>query len=354
MARESRRKREEKRFGRPERLADRLFQEPFVPVPWRAGLALPEDWNGVADNKQASLLDEVARSQVVVADNVHDFFVENPPSGQHLREYFAVCVPPFESTFVEFKRCEQYIMQLQYGEMYHVKGNLDSWGWSIHLTDYGVDSDVAGVLGDLLGADVPEGLKIRFFVSGDLVTGLNGKGTSLVCGPTATVFAFLDDNGFLHPNLVHVDLPYKDNLDEETKTRYMDRSLMLFAPVLLTFTFMNTKGITVSTVRPEPTINAERKKNGRRSFVRYRTIGIEPLTDRSKSLGDSGQNMMKKGLHLCRSHFATYVPENGFMGRKLDKPLNVFRRSHVRGSAKQGVVFSDYNVKAPKEGDEGT
>lgn len=49
---------------------------------------------------------------------------------------------------------------------------------------------------------------------------------------------------------------------------------------------------------------------------------------------------------FCRGHFSTYTEDRPLFGKVSG---TFWVPSHVRGSAKQGVVVSDYNVKAPKQ-----
>jgi hypothetical protein len=125
----------------------------------------------------------------------------------------------------------------------------------------------------------------------------------------------------------------------------------LIPPALLGVSFMNCKNVTLSTIEPDARLNRERQKAGLKPFLRYHTINIEPMKQILRTEGDIENNGLKKALHICRGHFARYVPERGGpFGRKIEEPVMIWHPSHVRGSAKQGVVFSDYNVKAPKDG----
>ena len=64
--------------------------------------------------------------------------------------------------------------------------------------------------------------------------------------------------------------------------------------------------------------------------------------------GGIKQNGFKKALHICRGHFATYTPEKGMMGRKLEEPVTVWKRAHVRGDVEHGIAAKSYKVKTSK------
>lgn len=121
----------------------------------------------------------------------------------------------------------------------------------------------------------------------------------------------------------------------------------LLMPALFTLSLMNCKNTSIEEVNPETKLNRERRKAGLKPFLRYHTINIEPMKAVLKTEGGIESNGLKKALHICRGHFATYSPEKPLFGHFSG---TVWKPSHVRGSAKQGVVISDYNVKAPTPG----
>ena len=94
--------------------------------------------------------------------------------------------------------------------------------------------------------------------------------------------------------------------------------------------------------------NRERVRAGLKPFLSYHTIQIEPVKQVLRTEGGIATNGLKKALHICRGHFATY--RDNFMGRKLESPVTMWRPSHVRGSLEQGVVVSDYKIHAPAQG----
>lgn len=58
----------------------------------------------------------------------------------------------------------------------------------------------------------------------------------------------------------------------------------------------------------------------------------------------AGKIGLRKALHLVRGHFATYTPDKPLFGRITG---TVWKPSHVRGDAAEGIVAKDYRVKAP-------
>lgn len=64
--------------------------------------------------------------------------------------------------------------------------------------------------------------------------------------------------------------------------------------------------------------------------------------------GGIEQNGLKKALHICRGHFATYTDEKPLFGHFTG---TVWKPSHVRGNVTEGIVSKDYRVHAPKPDD---
>jgi hypothetical protein len=95
--------------------------------------------------------------------------------------------------------------------------------------------------------------------------------------------------------------------------------------------------------QPEKLSKKWAKKHGR-PLVRYHVLDIDPMRKVLKSEGRSDEVGLKKALHICRGHFATYTEDAPLFGRVTG---TFWKPQHVRGSAKQGVVVKDYNVKAP-------
>ncbi len=115
-------------------------------------------------------------------------------------------------------------------------------------------------------------------------------------------------------------------------------------PILLALSFMNCSNVTLNEVNPNPVINRERRKAGMKPFVRYHTINIEPMKKVLRTEGNIETEGLKKALHICRGHFATYSEEKPLFGKVAG---TFWVPAHTRGSLKQGVIVSDYNVKAP-------
>ncbi len=117
--------------------------------------------------------------------------------------------------------------------------------------------------------------------------------------------------------------------------------------VLFGLQFMHCKNVKVQENQPAPKLSKAFNRRHGRPLLSYKTLEIEPMKRVLESEGGIAQNGLKKALHICRGHFATYTPEKGMLGRKLDAPVTVWKPAHVRGDSSNGIVQKDYKVKAP-------
>ena len=166
-----------------------------------------------------------------------------------------------------------------------------------------------------------------------------------IYGPIASVWFSLDKNGIIIGEPRTALLDYRGDDDDRAKTIVAICHSML-APALLAMTFMHCKNVLTVDNHPDKNINRERKKCGLRPFIKYQTIDIQPMTKLLKTEGQLETNGIKKAFHICNGHFATLTRNN--KGEELEKPTTYYRERHIRGSAKEGVVVSDYRVSPPK------
>lgn len=117
------------------------------------------------------------------------------------------------------------------------------------------------------------------------------------------------------------------------------------APLFLAVAFMHCKNVAQREVEQSSfERQVWRKKHGR-PLVRYHVLDIDPMRKVLDSEGGAREAGLKKALHICRGHFATYTPDAPLFGRVTG---TFWKPQHVRGNAKHGAVVKDYNVKAPK------
>ena len=91
----------------------------------------------------------------------------------------------------------------------------------------------------------------------------------------------------------------------------------------------------------------KRRKAGKPVGTVYKTLAIEPMKAVLSSEGGVTTNGLKRALHICRGHFATYTADKPLFGHFVG---TVWRPMHTRGNKKHGEVKKDYRIEAPHDG----
>lgn len=116
-------------------------------------------------------------------------------------------------------------------------------------------------------------------------------------------------------------------------------------PALMALSFMNCKNVsktdaTVTEGPPEKWLRRQKLPK-----LRYHVLDITPMKDVLHREGGIETNGIKKALHICRGHFATYTEDKPLFGNFVG---TVWKPSHVRGDIKHGAVVKDYSVTPPE------
>lgn len=117
-------------------------------------------------------------------------------------------------------------------------------------------------------------------------------------------------------------------------------------PMLLALSFINCKNVARVENRP-PRAERRRAEREGRPCATYYTLSIDPMRKVLTTEGRAGEVGLSRAMHICRGHFATYVPERAPRGWKLEGPTQVWRSQHTKGKPENGVVKKDYSVEAP-------
>jgi hypothetical protein len=305
MAREAKRTRDLRRFGRPERLIDLLLDEKFA----CPGIVRRDEeaWDEYLQAARTALtFCEFAK--VFDVQNIYEY-AEAYKFGTSLdfRKDFASARLPFRSLFFEFRSV---------GRDRSTRNGI-----------LAMESDEAG------GTRLITLMHFYGMEDGDDVF-----------GPFALSYALSDRDG----NIVeppYTAIPWQPLLGTpwaEAKAEFAGGHQ---APVvLLAISFMNCKNVATAEHEPDRQINRERRKAGLRPFVRHHTIDIEPMKRVLKTEGRVETEGLRRALHVCRGHFAHYTEEKPLFGKVAG---TFWVPAHTRGSAQQGVVVSDYRFGAP-------
>lgn len=110
----------------------------------------------------------------------------------------------------------------------------------------------------------------------------------------------------------------------------------------LALSFCHCKNVII---RESPVVNLDRwHRQTRIPALEFHTIDIDPMRQILRQQGMSELTGIRRALHICRGHFATYTPDSPLFGKYVG---TYWRPDHVRGSKVAGVVVKDYSVNSP-------
>jgi hypothetical protein len=340
MARENRRKREERRFGRPDRLVD-IILAPDVDLGQPIWLSRDPDVAEMAGHSLDVFRVALVGCPVVVMDNVAEYYYSFCEKSRWDCEHdFPGCRPPFDRFFLEARRPS--IFRDESGVAPFDPWFPSHWGFLVESLPAGGLERRTGVasIDELLVPmlDLPGVTRIVRSTMAQVQHG------SLLCG-AVSFFLPIDDLGCVLDN--HKALfPGDSGEGDSGRARAVVNGLGQFHhTALLAMSFMNCKNVTLEAHERDPLVNRERRRHGRKPFLRYHTINIEPMKAVLRTEGNVESEGLRRALHICRGHFATYTADKPLFGRTVG---TVWRPSHVRGHASEGVVVSDYNVDPTK------
>lgn len=115
---------------------------------------------------------------------------------------------------------------------------------------------------------------------------------------------------------------------------------------LYAINFCHCKNIVIRKEVINKSLQNTRIKKGKLPFYRFNTIQIDPMKEILRKEGKSETLGLKKALHICRGHFATYTQEAPLFGRVTG---TFWKPMHVRGNKKEGVVIKDYRINPPAQ-----
>jgi hypothetical protein len=342
MARESKQKRDEKRFGKPERLADKILGGDYeLGYPAWSNLP-PADLKEWVHASEAACRETIAACPVVVADNVAEYYfgVSSKMEFDYMTDS-PNCRPPFPRMFVEFRRPQWF----RDANGVRPFGNQfpELWGQIVDTlptaelprrTGHPVTDE--GLLPML---DLPDVAYILRFVEVEI------RRNVLLPGAITGYLPITAAGAVLAP--IKLILSGSNVMDRAKALEVIDNRGQFFHCGMLTFSFMNCKNVTTRVVDPEPGLNRKRLRANLEPFLRYHTIVIEPMKQVLRTEGGVEANGLAKALHICRGHFATYTADHPLFGHFVG---TVWKPAHVRGSAKMGVVVADYRVFPPTQG----
>jgi hypothetical protein len=332
MARASKRHREERRFGKPERLADLVLNTPVEQ--WLIGNLEPDD----ARRRIRTIQEEVAQAMRIEAGNVAEYFAMHDRDYWTYKTDFPCSSPPFPKLFIE----SHFPAKVNIGG--EIVAAVFKGGQAFGFLFVAVDS--AGELIPIFERPGPgqpytleEMPEARWFCRAMPILRINDKPVYMSC---LEFFAVSERGEILtDPSFVQSGL----DLSAEQLKQLHNEILQWFMPCLLTISFMNCKNCALSAVERDQDLNRKRRKHGLKPFLRYHTINIEPMRKVLKTEGNIESTGLKRALHICRGHFSRYSEERPLFGKVAG---TFWIPAHLRGTTEEGIVVSDYQVGAPK------
>jgi hypothetical protein len=113
----------------------------------------------------------------------------------------------------------------------------------------------------------------------------------------------------------------------------------------LAISFLHCKNVTLVD-RPIPEkVRRRRAARGYSPGTQFKELRVEPMRKILRTEGRSDEVGLKRALHICRGHFATYTEDKPLFGRTVG---TFWVPAHVRGTKDAGEVRKSYKVEAPR------
>ena len=138
---------------------------------------------------------------------------------------------------------------------------------------------------------------------------------------------------------------WSDDDIEKWKDYFVTQTVAGFLPFMLALSFIHCKNVSQSEVSLTPRRHRKQTELGSSRYT-YKVLDINPMKKVLKTEGQIDNVGLKKALHICRGHFATYTEDAPLFGRVTG---TFWKEQHLRGDPRAGVVEKDYCVHPPKE-----
>lgn len=297
--------------------------------------------------RERDIKSAIGKFPVIVGDNVAELFFDSPNDKYlDLRTDYPNMMPPFNECFVEYKLPQNSTVIAKEAGIFFQSMKVETPADALNalftnrhkLTQERLDRIQVPLLQSWEAGNYDWVMVVRASVMM-----ANCKSTYAMMGHAS--FAVSPHGEYM---LQHFNFDAETGaLGAEETINVMHNATVLMRPALLTFSFMNCKNVKVEQQEPNAKLSKAFQKRHGRPLLRYHTLEIEPMKQVLETEGGASHNGLKKALHICRGHFATYTPDKPLFGKFTG---TVWKTAHVRGNASEGIVAKDYKVKAPKGG----
>ncbi len=131
---------------------------------------------------------------------------------------------------------------------------------------------------------------------------------------------------------------------EEVIKQTGDQMMNFLLPAFMAISFMHCKNVGVTEVAPPQRQSRGWAKKRGEPLVSYHVLEIGPMREALNSDGELQGKGLKHALHVCRGHFKTFNEEAPLFGHTTG---TFWWADQVRGSAKEGEIVKDYEVRVP-------
>lgn len=301
----------------------------------------PVDANGI--EKPAPVLDS---GEIILVDNVADYYYEFLPDGYSLGDHLTVpwsyeknypfVSPPFEEMWFEFRTPRIKEITRVGVKVRGVEMNNTEWA--------SLNENLAAALVNEYGDNVID--KCKWLLHLEPYTELhNGK----MFGPYGHYVLGVAEDGSLAKD-DNGEFIYVLNAADPRMANMLQP--LLVNPVLMAISFMHVKN--ASMIRQAPA--APMTKNQRRKYKknpptsRYYVLKIDAIESMSGASkggggghgGGGGGGGGEPSLHIVRGHFADYSKGAGLFGKYKGR---YWVSAHLRGNPEVGVTEKDYTIK---------
>lgn len=279
-------------------------------------------------------------AEAILIDNVSEYFFATARQEEWFyEEHFPCVIPPYPVFFMEAHRPTRVASEK--GEM-NAKLLPRRWGllFEVVSRDFGWSDDEINSIAASAGLDLSQA---RWLYAVNFVYQDEDNKTFT---PRQTWFFPVDGAGRItrHPKILATHALGRAAPEHR---KVLNLLLMTISyPAFLALYFLQFRTVRLVDEAPPEKLNRARERRGKRPFVRYHVLEIQAAKEILSREGRVEEQGLQRALHTVRGHISFYTEERPLFG-KVSGP--VYKRPHVRGRSKSGIVLKDYDVKPPKE-----
>lgn len=299
----------------------------------------------------------IKKSPKILLDNVSDYLALHPQSQWGIEDDVPNMAPPFHMFWAEWNESNQMLINGRMEGIPDTQSQLGCMCINAEIKDESREhaNMWQKLIFNLSGFDVPlevvevskqveESLKKAKWL---LSASYWSYGPSICHVPIylgACAFVFVDANGrALSHSLGGALVNFWNTHGSEGQGGL--NSIFYASSILgLGLSFMHCKNVKQTEAVELATAKNGERFHRQRKIPKYtfRTLEINPMKEVLRKEGNIEANGLKKALHICRGHFATYSPDHPLFGKYVG---TFWKPDHVRGSEEYGKVVKNYAVK---------